>query len=532
MNKIAKYLNEHIHGFALSSDRILDAYSTDRSVIKIKPKVVVIPEDTDDIRKIVRFSDQLAVRKVEVPVTVRGAGRGKTGACLGSGIVISMEHMNKISEIDIRQRLVRCQAGVTLGQLNSALALHGLTIPVPADPEETIGGLIASSGLPDATSKPLAPHLYSYLEKAELVLPSGDLLQTESVPQKSLSKLKGLRDRESTLYRNLGNLLSSNTEVVETLLDPTLALPTGYPTLAHLSARGDLNLTPLLFGSDGSLVIITEVILRCDFLADPPTYFYIEFDESDAALDFAARATSLHPSTLDIYDLAILNGVESAGKVLHPFATDGLSSGFLVAISLSDIKSRKRRAKLKRLARLAGATTFAISTADTADDFSELHSILLTYLNDTTRSSRIPLVDGAYIPAARFGSYFAGLKTLEERYSVSLPIYGSYLTGTYSVRPEVNLGSVTGRQFVLGFLRDYHELLASLGGSLTGDTSEGRLKAIATTPALDPQLVQVYERLKEIFDPNKVLNPGVKHDVSVRSVIHNLRTSYDSGIIT
>ena len=145
MNKIAQYLNQHTAGNVFDRASICEAYSTDHSILKATPRFVALPEDTEDIRKILHFCSRLKERDFSLPVSVSGGRHSKTGAVLGSGIHISMEKMNEIAEIDVRGRLVRVQAGITLGELNTALAMNGLTIPVETDPTHTIGGLIASA---------------------------------------------------------------------------------------------------------------------------------------------------------------------------------------------------------------------------------------------------------------------------------------------------------------------------------------------------------------------------------------------------
>ena len=532
MNKIARYLNEHTYGSVFSADRILEDYSTDCSVLKIKPDVVALPSSAEDIRKILRFADQLTYRNVPTSVTIRGSGRDKTGACLGSGIILSMQNMNKISEIDVRQRLVRCQAGVTLGQLNSALALHGLTLNISGDPDETIGGLIANAGRDDSDQK--LKSIHHCLEKAELVLPTGDILQTETYKAKVLKLIKTQSNAEGRLYRNLANLISDHSDDIEDLLSPTVVTPVGYSSVARLMREnGTFNFAPLLFSSQGTIAVIAEVILRCEFLAAPPSYFFAKFTDIDDALEFADSATDLDPATLDIYDLSILRKVKNAGKTLRPLDVDAERPGFLLAVSFSDIKPSKRRKKLRSLSNFVeSAKQTAVSSDDNYEGFTELHAILLTYLNDTVKTTRVSLADGAFVPTSRFSTYLKGLKAIEESYECELHIFGSYLTSTYSVRPDVNLGSITGRRFILGFLRDYHKLLDGIGGSIVGDAPEGRVKGLITTPILDEKLVQIYTEVKKIFDPRGILNPGVKLDVNLRSTIRALRTEIDSGIIT
>ena len=144
MGKITKYLNQLIVGNVFDTPEILEKYSTDQSVLKIKPRFVAFPESTSDIQKLVRFFNQIAAKDIPVTITVRGSGLDEGGADLGSGLVISTEKLNKMLEIDSRERLVRVQAGITLKELNTALSVSGLTIPVGGHDNETIGGLISN----------------------------------------------------------------------------------------------------------------------------------------------------------------------------------------------------------------------------------------------------------------------------------------------------------------------------------------------------------------------------------------------------
>ena len=131
-----------IVGNVFDSPEILEAYSTDRSILKIKPKYVALPESTDDIRKLMKFCYQLASKNIRIPIAIRGSGLDELGGDLTNGLVISTEKLNRLLESDKRERLVRVQAGITLKELNTALSVNGLTIPIGGHEMETIGGLI------------------------------------------------------------------------------------------------------------------------------------------------------------------------------------------------------------------------------------------------------------------------------------------------------------------------------------------------------------------------------------------------------
>jgi FAD/FMN-containing dehydrogenase len=527
LNKIAKYLNQYITGAVYGESPVLDGYATDRSVLKIRPKVVAIPRTTKDIRKLVRFANQLALKNFKLPVTVRGTGLDKTGAAIGSGLIISMEKMNRIQEIDPRQRLVRLQAGVTLGSLNSALSLHGLTMPVTGDPCQTIGGLLAN----DHIGSLAASHgtLSSRVNQAEIVLSNGDIVQTERLSPRRLRKKKGAPGYEGELYRQLDNFLSDN---IEALAGIEKGTRTGYATIPRVKARnGSFDLLPAFFGSQGTLGIVSEVILSCELAPELPQYFVAAFSNASAALGFVSHAADLRPSEINIYDVNLFREAIGLGKKFRPIKA--LPDNGIVAVIVIDEHNRRRRAKKLRtlIYSLAKSTRFAVSDEENYPAFIELQSILSLHLNSSTRAARLPLVDDVFIPNSQIKRYFSGIVELEEKYKITLPVFGSILANNYSVRPEIDLTSVAGRQFALAFLREYNDLVVSCDGSLAGGSAEGRLKAVFTNTHIGPELKELYQEFKDIFDPNNILNPGIKQNANLRAVVRTLRTSYDPGII-
>jgi FAD/FMN-containing dehydrogenase len=115
MNKIAHYLNTHMLGEVIVTPSVRKAFSTDASAFQYEPDMIAYPRATSDIRKIARFSWQLAEKGHALPLVTRGAGTDTTGAAIGGGMIVAMmPHLNRIFEYDTSQKLVRLQPGVTV----------------------------------------------------------------------------------------------------------------------------------------------------------------------------------------------------------------------------------------------------------------------------------------------------------------------------------------------------------------------------------------------------------------------------------
>ena len=531
MNKIAKYLNQHIIGNVFDSPSILEAYSTDRSAVKIVPRMVAIPENVSDVRRIVRFVNQLAGKSVHLPITVRGSGLDKTGADLGNGLILSTEHLNKILEIDDHSRLVRVQAGVTLGQLNSALALYGLTVPILADPRETIGSLIANFTTDPAAGK--YNGIYYHVDCLEAILSTGDAIQTARYSRRHLNRKTGLTSFEGEIYREIDELIDKESDLITDLGNRNTIDAAGYQMVTQVvrEPMKSFDLLPLFYASQGTLGIITEVILHCEVLQPKSRHFIAAFESIGAAESFIQEIMPLIPEELNLYDARMFKTAADHGKDPALFAPK-FNKGYFVLAGFDD-KPRKITKKLKKCLKLLPANAAAVvETDDNTMDFKRFYSAISSYLNNDVRGERTAVADDFYVPSEHLANFLTDLRDLEKTYSQELPVFGSFSTSNYSIRPDVQLNSVEGRQFVLKFQKDLDALLKEHGGSLTGGAPEGRIKAMVTNGNLSEVEVELYQKIKNIFDPSGIFNPDIKLGATNNATVRHLRTSYLNSVIS
>ncbi len=529
MSKKSQFLNQYITGAVYESANVLDAYSTDRSILKIRPSIVAVPHSVRDLRKLLRFSSQLAAKNVNLPVTVRGSGLSDTGASIGSGILISMEKINHIQEIDAKQRLLRIQSGATLGEVNSALALHGLTIPVDADPRKTIGSLISEYYCSPSAHR--HGSIVKYISQAEIVLANGDTTRTGALRPRQLSKKKGMKNFEGEIYRKIDAIISDNPDVIEQIAVNSQNRA-GYPLLPEVKNGRSFDLLPLMYGAQGSLGVLTELILKCEYVEPEPQYFAAIFEDFDDALDFIDMAGKLDPSSAMLYDLGIFASAAESGKRLRLFKKLP-ENGTLIIVAFDDNKKRKFNQKIKKLRKnLPEQINHVVSNDENYQYFTEINSILSVFLNNSDRGVRLPIIDGVSIPRSMLKNFLVAVAELEDQLGINIPIYGSVLTETYTARPLLRLETVMGRQEILSFLRAYASIVRESNGHLAGTSAEGRLRAIHANLDLSPEVIELYKEIKKVFDPNNILNPGIKQDATARAVVRQLRTGYNQGVNT
>ncbi len=528
MNKIAVYLNEHLLGEVNSSKALRRRFSTDASVLTITPEIVAFPRVTNDVRKIARFSWQLAEKGHILPITVRGFGGDTTGAAIGKGVLINTTaYLNQIIQIATKDKLLHVQPGASLDSVDSALKWQGLALLGSERRENrsaTVGGIIANDSLGVNGS------LASSIKRLEVVLANGDLIETGKLSKRDLSKKLGLQTFEGEIYRKLEGLLEDNDEIIKQLVADTTPDNTAYKGIGNVRSKdGSFDLTPLFVGSQGTLGIISEIVLKTDFYSNDNTHAAIVVDSLQTGRDLADRLGELDPAELMIYEGELFRRAAKQG-VQFAALGDVSQIGAVVYIRFNDMSDRAQAGKLKKLRKLLKKANFGAvdSTERAEEEFEVITGITRSlHLGATDEAISVPLLDGAYVPADRREEFETAFKELGQKHHQEMPLALNTINGTYEVFPILKLDSVSDKQKLFKLLIDYAALIDSCRGAFTSDGAEGRLKANAAWSTLDPAHVALYEQLRTIFDPFKTLNPGVKEKNDIRSLVSALRTSYD-----
>jgi FAD/FMN-containing dehydrogenase len=533
MNKVASYLQEHIQGEVSTRASILDAMSRDASVLEVTPEMVIYPRITNDIRKITRFAWQLAEKGHIMPITARGGGSDQTGAAIGSGIILSFPaHMNRIFEYESKHKLVRLQPGVNAAALNNALMMHGVAVPAfPVSASySTVGGAVANNA-----SGPLSGRygdVGSYVHQLEVVLANGELLQTGRISRRELDKKKGLQTFEGELYRNLDNLIEDNKQIIAEKLESNGHNNVGYSSLAEVKQKdGSFDLTPLFIGSQGTLGVISEIIMKTEFMSTSNSVTIASFSNKDAARDALDYMQRLSPSALDYFEAAIFEEADKRGKK-YDFCNSVLGTdGAVIIVVFDDFSERLRRRKTKKLQKelLKVGAQIANADGEVANELLAVREVTNFIINPAGASeSAPPLFDGVYVPANRFEDFSKAVVELAARHHVDgLPLHGRALDSIYFARPILQLKNVADKQKAFKLLDEYARIVSEYDGNFIGEAGEGRLKTYFAYKSLDEDVIQLFLSLKSIMDPFGILNPGVKQVTELKNLTSDLRPDYD-----
>ncbi|MDN5274562.1 MAG: hypothetical protein JWP06_463 [Candidatus Saccharibacteria bacterium] len=535
MSKVASYLQEHILGEVSTNPAILSAMSHDGSVLEMRPEMVVYPRVTSDIRKVARFAWQLAEKGHVLPITARGNGTDETGAAIGTGVILSFPaHMNRLFEFDVKQKLIRLQPGANAQSLNDALFLHGVGIPaVPhSAASSTIGGAVANNA-----SGPLSGRhgdMSSWVHQLEVVLANGDVLQTGRISKRELNKRKGKQTFEGEIYRSLDNLIEDKKQLIKEKLVSDVRDNVGYSSVANVKYKdGSFDLTPLIVGSQGTLGIISEMILKSEFMSARTSVAIAAFSSKDAARDALDELVVLGPVFLEYFDGGLFAQAAAQGK-RYSFNQAGADAPeAVIAIGFDDFNERVRIKKTKKVEKLLKKFDAKVESADgeAAIELMVVREVSAYSLVPADKDvSAPPLIDGAYVPKGRFEEFSLAVAALAAKYHVEMPIHTRALENILYARPSLELKKVSDKQKVFKILDEYSVLVDAHGGHLIAEDGEGRVKARYAYAPLDPEVLELFKDIKTIFDPFGILNPGVKQTVDIRQLVSHLRADYDMGL--
>lgn len=507
MSKIAEYLNKHMLGEVTADPTIRARYATDNSVLSIMPDIVAYPRVTNDIRKAMRFAWQLAMKGHVLPLIPRGSGTDKTGGSIGKGMIIAMStHMNRVYEYDPKQKLVRLQPGTTISALQSALGVHGTSIPLLEYESSvaSVGGALSRSR-----------HSLKSVHKLEVVLASGDVIQTGRLSKHELAKKKKMQTFEGDIYREIDSLIDENKKLIEDKLSYDAGLDhAGFAGIAEVRTKEGFDLTPLFLGTQGTLGVISEMILKAEYVNQTPAIVVAAFNKSVDAHDAIDAAEQCNPSGLEYIEGKYFERAKVQGKEF-PFYTDATTENTVAAVLVATFNDFSERARSRKVKQLAKIFSELGGTVDFAKDetVSELHGVrdVVSYslMHDSVHEATPPIIDGVFVPIDRFEDFTKAVEQLAHDNKVELPIFGRPMDELWYTRPILRLETVSDKQKMLRLIHDYEKVVSDHNGLLFGDSGEGRLKNFIAERG-DKDLLHMYAQVREIFDPHGFLNTGVK----------------------
>ena len=529
MSKLAGYLQEHLEGEILTARKVREFFSTDGSVFELEPRLVVYPLNATDVRKTVRFSWQLAEKGKILPITARGKGTDQAGAALGDGIVMVFPaHMNKL--IELQKEQVTVQPGENYAALQKVLKTHGRFLPpYPSSIDySTIGGAVANNASGELTLK--YGSTKAFVKGLQIVLANGEVIETGQLSKRDLDKKMGETTFEAEIYRQLDTLIMDNWDLIQNSVLDVSKNSAGYDLLSVKDAKGNFDLTPLMVGSQGTLGVVTEIDLRTEEYSPDNTLIAAYFDDLDKAGEAVTALRELGPAALEFVDEFLLNLVyehnpnQLSGLVEKPYPK------FILLVEFDDLSESKRK-KLTKKARkildpLANEYQVTIDPKEQEALWKLRRSAAAVMWHTKGTAKAVPIIEDGIVPEHRFVEFIHKAYAMFKKFDLDVALWGHAGNGNIHMQPFLDLSKTSDRQTVFKIMDEYYGMIMEMGGSTCGEHNDGRLRAPYLKELYGDDMYDLFVKVKNIFDPYGILNPGVKINVTKKDLVPLLRKEY------
>ncbi len=468
-------------------------HTMDASNYRRVPAAVVAPHDADDVAAVLDVC-----RRRGVPVVARGAGTSIAGQATGTGVVLDFtRRMNRVVSLDPEARTAVVQPGVVLDDLRAAAAPYGLTFgPDPSTHSRcTLGGMIGNNSC--------GSHSVAWGTTADNV--------------RSLSVIGAQGDTH-----RLGQGWAGAPDGLRARVEGHLALlRTGYPDLprrisgyaldALLPERGP-DLARAFCGSEGTLGLLTEAVVRLVEAPRARALAVLGYAEESAAAEAAAGLLPYGPLTVEGMAADLVRGAGARENVLPR------GGAWLFVETGGDSPPSTRACRdscapptsLRRGRRRPGGAAGAVARAGGRQrDGHPYPGPRAGRPRRRARAEAWPGWEDCAVPPARLGAYLRDFRALLAGLGLRGTPYGHFGDGCIHVRIDFDLITPEGVARFRRFSEELADLVVAHGGSLSGEHGDGQARAELLPKMYGPELVALFARVKDVWDPAGLLNPGM-----------------------
>ena len=476
-------------------------YSSDAGLTRIPPLAVAFPRTPE--QAVAAFD---LARAHGVPLTARGGGTSCASNAIGPGLVLDFSrHMNRVISIDPEARTATVEPGCVGSTLQAAAAKHGLRFgPDPSSQNRaTIAGMVANNAC--------GPHATAWGRTSDNIV-SLDCVDGQG---RRFTATTG-HDTALSDVPGLASLIDSNLAPIRTQLGRFKRQVSGY-SLEHLTPEGGRNLAAMLTGTEGTLVLILSITVRLVPLPDAPVLAALGYRSMIEAADDVPALLAHSPLAVEGMDRRLVDVVRAhKGPGAVPALPEG-EGWLLVEVGApgEDVTASLERA------RALCSDSAAIDTV-VYPPGAQASALWRIRADGAGLGGRTP-PDGAgggdqqawpgfedaAVPPENLGAYLRDFTALMEEFDIDGLLYGHFGDGCVHVRLAMPLDTPEGVAHSRAFLQSAARICAAHGGSVSGEHGDGRARGELLRFMYSPDMLDLFARVKHIFDPDNLLNPGV-----------------------
>jgi FAD/FMN-containing dehydrogenase/Fe-S oxidoreductase len=467
---------------------------------------------------------------MRVPITARGGGTSLSGQSIGPGIVLDCSrYLNQVLDIDPVARVARIQPGVVLDQLNRAVAPHDLLFgpDVATATRANLGGMIGnnSAGARSIVYGKTSDHV----RRLQVILADGSRADFGPLTPEEWQKRAEQPSRIGELYRGVLQTVRDNADEIRARFPRIIRRVSGYSLdqLAEGLSGASVGLHRLVIGSEGTLALVTEA--EVGLLPRPKVRGLLvpHFASLAAAMDALAACLEFGPSAVELLDKLFLDLARENLSLRDTMAFVQGRPEALLMVEFTDDDPRQVADRVEKLAKrldgVAGVTA-VVPALDPGirDRLWALRTAGMPLLYGMAGDRKpVTFVEDPAVDPARLPEFCARFRELLRRHGTDGAFYGHASVGCLHIRPLLNLKDRGDVALMRTIASDVADLVLEFGGSLSGEHGDGLVRSEWNRKMFGPVVYGAFCRIKHIFDPQNLLNPGKV--VAAAPMTENLR---------
>jgi len=520
---LARRLRRDIEGEVLFDRSSRGRYSTDASIYQIEPVGVVVPKTLADVE-----AAAAAAREAGVPILPRGGGTSQSGQTVGRALVIDYtKHVNRLIETDPEAATCLVEPGIVLDELNRQLKATGLWFPVDVSTSSraTIGGMTGNNSC--GTRSIRYGIMRDNVLAIDALLADGSKAHFGEVSADfaTLNQPEPARD----LFRDLMHLGKREAEHIAQafpgvsrrvggyLIDALLSAPSDalIASGAASGARTGLNLATILCGSEGTLALSERIRLKLSPQPKTKALGICHFATFRKAMESAQHIVKLGPVAVELVDRTLIElarDIAMFRPVMEAHVRGKPDALLLVEFAEDDQAENLRR--LERLDELMGDLGHprsVVKIADAAEQKAvwEVRAAGLNIMMSMKSDGKpVSFIEDCAVPLEHLADYTERLTAVFDKHGTSGTWYAHASVGCLHVRPVLNLKLDQDVKKMRAIAEEAFAMVKEYKGAHSGEHGDGLVRSEFHETMYGRRTVEIFEAVKDRFDPAGVLNPG------------------------
>lgn len=521
-----------LKGEVTDDEQSLKAFSKDASIFELRPQIIVAPQDTLDIQKLVGFINS---QPPGLSVTARSAGTDMSGGAINDSIILDMtKHFNQIKKVG--ENFALTQPGVYYRDFEASTLKRGLLLPCyPASRELcTVGGMVANNSAGEKTLS--YGQTQNFVQSLKVILADGNEYKLESISKNDLNKKLAQKNFEGQLYRKIYQLIEKNFLLIRKAKPKVHKNSSGY-LLWEVWNRQTFDLSKLIVGSQGTLGIISEIKFKLIKPKKHSKLLVIFLKNLDGLDQIVNRILTHHPESFESFDdytlkvamrflpevLKIMNAKNAFSLFLQflPEVWMSLSGGVPKLVLIAEFTadtSREADSLCKKaqqdLSRFHLQSRITKGEQEAKKYWTLRRESFNLLRHHAGRLRTAPFIDDLIVRPENLSMFLPRLQKILNQYQLIYTIAGHIGDGNFHIIPLMDFTDPRTKQIIPELSQKVYNLVFAFNGSMTAEHNDGLIRGPYLEKMYGPEVYQLFKEVKNIFDPKNIFNPHKKVDAT------------------